>query len=119
MDANDDTEFNLMVQGKPYLASDPYIGRVATAQRAKLRAINVQLDATKRTTLLHDFFTVTDEGESAWEIGIVEPFFCEYGFNIHIGNDTVFNTGCVILDVCPGMTFAHFSHLEFIDFCKP
>ncbi|KAJ7499477.1 putative O-acetyl transferase [Mycena latifolia] len=80
MDAkSDETEFNLMVQGKPYLASDPYIGRVAAAQRAKLRVINAELDAAKRRTLLHDFFTVTDEGENAsWEIVIVEPFFCEY-----------------------------------------
>lgn len=78
-DANDKAEFNLMIHGKPYLASDSYIGRVATAQRAKLRAINTELNATKRTNLLHDFFTVTDEGKAAnWEIVIVGPFFCEY-----------------------------------------
>jgi acetyltransferase-like isoleucine patch superfamily enzyme len=80
MDALDDkTEFNLMIQGKPYLASDPYIGRVAAAQRAKLRAINAELDVAKRQALCHDFFTVTDEGEDGkWEMGFVSPFFCEY-----------------------------------------
>lgn len=25
------------------------------------------------------------------------------GFNITLGNDVMFNAGCTILDVCPGM----------------
>ncbi|WP_278842068.1 sugar O-acetyltransferase [Holdemania filiformis] len=29
------------------------------------------------------------------------PFYCDYGFNITLGNDTMLNYGCVLLDVCP------------------
>ena len=29
------------------------------------------------------------------------PFYCDYGFNITLGNDVMLNYGCVLLDVCP------------------
>lgn len=32
---------------------------------------------------------------------IVPSFFCDYGFNIHLGGGVYFNTNCVVLDVCP------------------
>src|SRR5690606_23632183 len=28
------------------------------------------------------------------------PFFCDYGFNIHLGERVFFNFNCVVLDVC-------------------
>ncbi len=35
---------------------------------------------------------------SAW---MQPPFFCDYGFNIHLGERVFFNFNCVVLDVCP------------------
>ena len=35
---------------------------------------------------------------------IVQPFFCDYGYNIHIGENLFFNYNCVILD-CAKVTF--------------
>lgn len=32
---------------------------------------------------------------------IEPPFFCDYGFNIHVGDDFYANTGFVVLDQCP------------------
>lgn len=32
---------------------------------------------------------------------IKPPFFCDYGYNIHIGKDVMVNFNCVFLDVCP------------------
>ena len=29
------------------------------------------------------------------------PCYCDYGFNITLGNDGMLNYGCVLLDVCP------------------
>lgn len=32
---------------------------------------------------------------------IKPPFYCDYGYNIFIGENVMLNYGCVILDVCP------------------
>ncbi|KAG9079590.1 putative O-acetyl transferase, partial [Ceratobasidium sp. UAMH 11750] len=97
MSDQDRTEFDIMVSGGSYLASDPYIQTVAKAQRAKLNEINAEKDAARRSELLHSFLTVDKDAE----IDIWMPFFCEYGFNITIGNDVFIGMGCTILDVCP------------------
>ena len=35
-----------------------------------------------------------------WTV-IETPFYCDYGFNIHLGRSVFFNFNCVVLDVCP------------------
>lgn len=67
-------EFDLMVSGAPYLASDPYIGQVARAQRAKLNRINKEEDSEERMKLLRDFVNADKDAE----FDIWAPFFCEY-----------------------------------------
>jgi maltose O-acetyltransferase len=37
-------------------------------------------------------------GASAW---MRPPFYCDYGFNIELGERVFFNFNCVVLDVCP------------------
>lgn len=32
---------------------------------------------------------------------IKPPFYCDYGYNIHLGKDVMINFNCVFLDVCP------------------
>ena len=32
---------------------------------------------------------------------IQPPFFCDYGFNMLLGDNCYFNFNCVVLDVCP------------------
>ncbi|KAG9119679.1 putative O-acetyl transferase [Ceratobasidium sp. 392] len=77
--ANQDrTEFDLMVSGGSYLASDPYIQTIARAQRAKLNEINAETDTEKRSELLHNFFNV----EKETKFDIWAPFFCEYVMTI-------------------------------------
>ena len=36
-------------------------------------------------------------GKNPW---IEPPFFCDYGYNISLGEDCFFNFNCVVLDVC-------------------
>jgi maltose O-acetyltransferase len=37
-------------------------------------------------------------GDSVW---MQPPFFCDYGFNIELGERVFFNFNCIVLDVCP------------------
>jgi maltose O-acetyltransferase len=37
-------------------------------------------------------------GKNPW---IEPPFFCDYGYNLRMGDDCFFNFNCVVLDVCP------------------
>lgn len=76
----DTTEYDLMVQGLPYLASDPYICQVRARGSTQLRAINAEYDDGKRTELMRQFFTCDPDAE----IYIVLPFFCEYVRTSHI-----------------------------------
>ena len=32
---------------------------------------------------------------------VFTPFYCEYGVNIHVGNDVFFNYNCTLLDISP------------------
>ncbi|KAJ8507843.1 hypothetical protein ONZ45_g9822 [Pleurotus djamor] len=91
------TEFELMLQCKSYFAGDPYIRKIANEQSAKLRDINAEHNEDRRAALLKDFFTFTGTGR----VVIVPPLFCEYGFNITVGDDVFIHTGCTILDVGP------------------
>ncbi|KAG9079358.1 putative O-acetyl transferase [Ceratobasidium sp. 370] len=70
----DRAEFDLMISGGSYLASDPYIQAIAKAQRAKLNEINAEKDTVRRSDLLHSFLNVNKDAE----IDIWMPFFCEY-----------------------------------------
>ncbi|KAF5331209.1 hypothetical protein D9611_013133 [Ephemerocybe angulata] len=65
-------ELRLMLSGQPYLASDPYIQRIASTQRQKLHAIHDERDDAKRTALLKGFFNC--EGVFA----SMGPIFAEY-----------------------------------------
>ena len=40
----------------------------------------------------------SSKGKSVW---IFTPFYCEYGVNIHVGNDIFFNYNCTLLDISP------------------
>lgn len=40
----------------------------------------------------------SSKGKSVW---IFTPFYCEYGVNIHLGNDVFFNYECTLLDISP------------------
>ncbi|SEB08816.1 maltose O-acetyltransferase [Thalassobacillus cyri] len=39
-------------------------------------------------------------GSTGEEFGIEPPFYCDYGYNIHVGEEFFANFDCVFLDVC-------------------
>lgn len=87
-----------MVAGESYDPLDPAL----TADRAQARRLCKALaaadpaDQDSARSILQTLLGAG--GESAW---LEPPFFCDYGYNILLGERVYFNFNCVVLDVCP------------------
>ncbi len=92
------TEKEKMIAGELYNAADPELLELYASAKdlchelAHIKPSDTKAKAEILRKLLPHF------GENAV---IVPPFFCDYGWNIHAGNNFYANTGCVILDVAP------------------
>lgn len=92
------TEREKMTAGELYDALDPEL----VASRARARDLIQELNATRegqqdeRRQILTTMFG--KGGDSVW---MQPPFYCDYGFNIELGERVYFNFNCVVLDVCP------------------
>lgn len=92
------SERDRMVAGERYLADDAEL----VAERARARALLARYNATlpsdpdARASILGEL--LADVGKEAW---IEPPFFCDYGWNVSIGDRAFLNFNCVVLDVAP------------------
>ncbi len=92
------SELEKMIAGEMY---DPYD---AELQKLSLRAKqlyyafnNTPPDAPQeRQRLLAELL-----GAHGSNLEIVPPFYCDYGFNIRVGDSVFMNMNCVILDIMP------------------
>jgi maltose O-acetyltransferase len=85
-----------MLAGELYRAGDPEIQADQRATKAWLVRYNaaLALPAEARHKLLTERLGTVGAGAV-----IRPPFHCDYGFNIHLGDDVFLNFNCVILDV--------------------
>ncbi|SEQ00193.1 sugar O-acetyltransferase [Natrinema salaciae] len=90
-----DSEKEKMLNGELYDADDPEL--VAERERARdlTRRYNRTNEQTERRALLEELL-----GSCGEECEIEPPFRCDYGYNIHVGENFYANFDCVILDVC-------------------
>jgi maltose O-acetyltransferase len=81
-----------MLAGEMYLAGDPEL--VADRERCEqlMRAYNAGGEESVLRGLI---------GSVGKETYIRPPFFCDYGYNITLGDNVFMNFNCVILDVVP------------------
>jgi maltose O-acetyltransferase len=88
------SELEQMVAGEAYDPSDPEL--VAAREHADelLREYNrtPRGDRERRTALLADLLGSVGSAE------IFAPLYCDYGFNVHVGEDFFANFDCVMLD---------------------
>ncbi len=90
------TEKIKMLTGLLYDASDPEL----TAERDRARMLFQKINQTTedkkddRNKLCYDL--LGEAGERLW---IEPPFYCDYGYNIRVGNNVFMNFNCCILDV--------------------
>ncbi len=90
------TEKQKMLDGELYRPGDPELQADQAAAKAWMVRYNAALGRTPvvRGALLKELLGSVGEGAV-----IRPPFHCDYGYNIHLGNDVFLNFNCVILDV--------------------
>ena len=86
-----------MTAGEMYDPLDPDLVAARERVRDLCQALNNtrEAEAAVRRRLLRDLFAAG--GDSVW---MQPPFFCDYGFNITLGERVFFNFNCIVLDVC-------------------
>ncbi len=91
------TEKEKMLQGELYNPADPQLVKERENARRLTRLYNESSETEhgKRKELLKELF-----GSIGENIGIEPSFRCDYGANIHVGENFFANFDCVILDVC-------------------
>ncbi len=92
------TEKEKMLLGEMYDAGDRELVNHRTQARRLTRFYNQTLETEdeERQNILRDLLGST--GDKFY----IEPVFhCDYGFNIHLGENFYANFDCLILDICP------------------
>ena len=85
-----------MLSGQLYNASDPELVSERSRARLLFQEIN-QINETRKEKRNNLFLELLGgAGDDLW---IEPPFYCDYGYNIHLGHRVYMNFNCCILDV--------------------
>lgn len=91
------TEKELMLAGEMYDPMDPQLVQEREQARRRTREYNATLES--EPALRHEMLRAL-LGCIGKAITVETPFRCDYGYNIHVGENFYANFDCVILDVC-------------------
>ncbi|SFA81252.1 sugar O-acetyltransferase [Algoriphagus aquimarinus] len=89
------TEKQKMLSGELYNSRDPELLEQYHTAKALLLRYNTldSRELIERDKILEEL--LAKKGEGVW---IEAPFFCDYGENIEIGDNTFINSNCIFLD---------------------
>ena len=92
------TEKEKMLRGELYAADDEELQMLSQKARLLYWEYNQTSPTNKerRDEILYELLGARGE-----KLEIVPPFYCDYGFNIRLGNNVFMNMNCVILDIAP------------------
>ncbi|MEO8583259.1 MAG: sugar O-acetyltransferase [Flavitalea sp.] len=92
------TEKEKMLGGELYDTLDPQLSNERTKVRLLIRALNDSREdePAERSRILKAM--MPNAGKDLW---LQPPFYCDYGYNLYLGEKVFFNFNCVILDVMP------------------
>jgi maltose O-acetyltransferase len=90
------TEKEKMLAGELYNPLDEQLSAERLNARLLLAALNEtrEDETAERSSLLREL--LPNAGEGLW---LQPPFYCDYGYNIKLGEKVFFNFNCVVLDV--------------------
>ncbi|WP_397474554.1 sugar O-acetyltransferase [Pusillimonas sp.] len=100
------SERQKMIAGELYHPLDKEL----TAARIRARNLCRALDAAGDNDQARQEVLCELLAAGAGSAIVQTPFYCDYGFNIHLGERVFFNFNCVILDVCR-VDIGHFTLL--------
>ena len=89
------TEKGKMLNGELYNPDDEELVKERRNARRLTRIFNQTMEEAKRTELLKELF-----GSTGNSINIEPNLRCDYGYNIHVGENFFSNFDCTFLDVC-------------------
>jgi len=91
------SEKSKMIAGELYLPSDEVLTneRIATSQLCQRYNSMAEAVAQEKDTLLSELL-----GTKPTKVNIEPLFRCDYGYNIHLGDNFYSNYDLIILDVC-------------------
>jgi maltose O-acetyltransferase len=89
------TDKEKMLAGDLYNPDDPELVHARRRARELTKALNDsdERQVEERARLIAQLVGSAGEG-----VRIQPPFYCDYGFNIHLGDSVFFNFNCVVLD---------------------
>jgi maltose O-acetyltransferase len=90
------TEKQKMLRGDLYFAMDPELAAERCWCETQLLRLNTTEHTAERAALMRVLF-----GSFGQDSVIRSSFFCDYGYNIHVGTGVFLNFNCVLLDVMP------------------
>ncbi|AVI50046.1 sugar O-acetyltransferase [Pukyongia salina] len=92
------TEKDKMLRGEMYNPSNPQLIQERFEARLKFQKFNRLPESAKaeRDILLKELL-----GSTGLNVNIEPPFYCDYGYNIILGDNVFLNFNCCILDVMP------------------
>lgn len=85
-----------MLSGHPYKADDPLLSKERIRARKLAKKYNASSPSKirKKTKLLHKML-----GKCGDKCVIHPPFYCDYGYNIEVGENFFANYNCILLDI--------------------
>ncbi len=87
-----------MLAGELYNPLDPQLSEERLQARLLLKQLNDSREdyPIERSRIIKEL--IPNAGEGLW---LQPPFYCDYGYNIIVGEKVFFNFNCVVLDVMP------------------
>lgn len=85
-----------MLSGQLYNPMDEELTQMRLNARLRLEQLNASSESQPeiRKTILQEL--IPNQGKNLW---LNPPFYCDYGVNIHLGDNVFFNFNCTLLDV--------------------
>jgi maltose O-acetyltransferase len=92
------TEKQKMVAGEMYDPLDKQLVEERIQTRLLIKALNEtrEDDITERSRILKELVP-----HAAADLWLQPPFYCDYGYNMLVGERVFFNFNCIVLDVAP------------------
>lgn len=95
---NENTNKQRMQAGELYDATDPALAEERKRAKVLTHRFNhcLPTDTDTQQSLLREL--LGSMGQQTW---IMQPFQCDYGYNIHLGDRVFINHNCIMLDCAP------------------